>query len=103
MFSSFARRIAIAIAFLSWIAPAPKVGRGPSEELASYCSRHHISFDWMLGGCLIGLKRMTDERRGREMELTRAKRFAATYAQLSPEDQAIITAKLRRIMAERDQ
>src|SRR3954471_20071177 len=55
--------------WLSWLAiewhleAPPKIGRGPSEALADYCTRHRISFDWMLGGCLKGLKRMVDERR----------------------------------------
>ena len=78
----------------------PKVGRTASETLMRYCDRHRISYDWMLGGCLKGLKKMVDERRGRDAQ---TKRFLATYAQLTPEHQAIITAKLNRIIAERDE
>ncbi|MBR0721181.1 hypothetical protein [Bradyrhizobium manausense] len=36
-----------------------------SEELSDYCQRYRISYDWMLTGCLKGLKQMMDEQRGR--------------------------------------
>ena len=53
----------------------------------------------MLGGCPNGLKRMVDERRDREAGVpTQAERIAAKYAQLSPENQAIFTAGIRRII-----
>ena len=60
---------------------------------------------WMLGGCLKGLKSIVDERRDREAGVpTQAERIAAKYAQLSPEEKAIVTAEIRRIIAEeRDQ
>lgn len=54
---------------LSWIAiewhleAPPKIGRGPWEALADYCTRHRISFDWMLTGCPVDLKKMVDARR----------------------------------------
>ena len=82
---------------------ARRVGRTCSEELADYCRRHGISFDWMLVGCLKGLKKMTDERRAREAVATRAANIAAKYARLTPEHQAIVSAELRRLLAERDQ
>ncbi|MET4018133.1 hypothetical protein [Bradyrhizobium sp. S3.2.12] len=94
---------------LQWLAvewtldSPPRVGRTPSEDLVEYCRRHRISFDWMLGGCLKGLKWMVDERRGREAQIPSAEGIAVRYAQLSPEDQAIVTAEIHRIMAERDQ
>ncbi|MGY3119651.1 hypothetical protein ACVWXQ_003588 [Bradyrhizobium sp. S3.14.4] len=40
---------------------------------------------------------------GREAAVIRTENIAARYAQLSPGDQAIVTAELRRILAERDQ
>jgi hypothetical protein len=92
---------------LSWLAvewkldPPPRVGRTPSEDLADYCQHHRISFDWMLGGCLMGLKKMVDERRGRAATIPGAATMVAKYAQLSPEQQAIVTAEIHRIMAER--
>jgi hypothetical protein len=46
---------------------------------------------------------MMDERRGRETVATQAANIAAKYAQLSPAHQAILTAELSRILAERDQ
>ncbi|MCK1337398.1 hypothetical protein IVB38_15500 [Bradyrhizobium sp. 38] len=94
---------------LQWLAvewrldAPPRVGRTLSEAVADYCQRHRISFDWMLGGCLIGLKKMVDERRGRETQMPTAEQIGARYAQLSPEDQAIVTAKIKRILAARDQ
>lgn len=51
----------------------------------------------------MGLKKMVDERRGRETQLRSAEQIAARYAQLSPEDQAIVTAEIKRIIGERDQ
>lgn len=94
---------------LAWLAvewkldAPPRVGRTPSEDLADYCQRHRISFDWMLGGCLMGLKKMVDERRGREAVVPSPATIVAKYAQLSPEQQAIVTAEIYRIMADRDQ
>ncbi|MET4034428.1 hypothetical protein ABIB94_008336 [Bradyrhizobium sp. JR7.2] len=94
---------------LAWLAiewkidAPPRVGRTPSEALAEYCRRHRISFDWMLGGCLKGLKKMVDERRGRAAAVPSPETMVAKYAQLSPEQQAIVTAEIYRIMAERDQ
>jgi len=80
------------------------VGRAASEEVAEYCSRHNISFDWMLGGCLKGLKKMTDERRGQEAAASLSTaRFLAKYAGLTPEHKAIVTAEIHRILAERNQ
>ncbi|MCK1306696.1 hypothetical protein [Bradyrhizobium sp. 145] len=46
---------------------------------------------------------MVDERRSRETQLQSAEQIAATCAQLSPEDQAIVTAEIKRIIGERDQ
>ena len=57
----------------------------------------------MLVGCLKGLKKMTDERRAREAVATQAANIAAKYARLTPEHQAIVSAELRRLLAERDQ
>lgn len=45
---------------------------------------------------------MVDERRGRETVDAEATNIAAKYAQLSPENQAIFTAAVHRILAERD-
>ncbi|MGY4409133.1 hypothetical protein ACVWW4_000869 [Bradyrhizobium sp. LB7.1] len=93
---------------LQWLAvewkldAPPTVSRTPSEDLVEYCRRHRISFDWMLGGCLIGLKRMVDDRRGRQTQPPSAEQIGARYAQLSPRDQAIVTAEIKRILAERD-
>ncbi|MDH2343241.1 hypothetical protein [Bradyrhizobium sp. SSUT77] len=89
---------------VEWMLDAPpKVVRSPSEALVGYCTRHGISFDWMLEGCLKGLKRMMDARRGRAAAVPSTAAMVAKYAQLSPEDQAIVTAEITRIMAERDQ
>ncbi|MET3997557.1 hypothetical protein [Bradyrhizobium sp. S3.9.2] len=104
--ASSSRHISRCLLWLSieWQLEAPpKIGPTPSEALADYCNRHRISYGWMLGGCLHGLKRMVDERRGREAAVIRTENIAARYAQLSPGDQAIVTAELRRILAERDQ
>ena len=81
----------------------PKVGRAVSEDLARCCNRHRISYDWMLGGCLNGLKKMVDERRRRERAALSTAAMVAMYALLTPEHQAIFTAKLNRILAERNQ
>jgi DNA-binding FrmR family transcriptional regulator len=54
-------------------------------------------------GSLRVLKDMMDERRGRETVATQAANIAAKYAQLSAAHQAILTAELSRILAERDQ
>lgn len=81
----------------------PKVGNTVSEELAGYCGKHHINFDWMLDGCLNGLKQMTDDRRGRDRAAQSTAAILAKYAQLTPEHQAIVTAELHRMLAERDQ
>ncbi|WP_426608988.1 hypothetical protein [Bradyrhizobium sp. McL0616] len=74
-----------------------------SEKLSDYCRDNRISFDWMLTGCLKGLKQMMDERRGRETVATQAANIAARYARLSPAQQMIITTEIRRILAERDE
>lgn len=81
----------------------PKVGRDPSEALADYCRRHRISFDWMLTGCPVDLKKMMDERRGREAVAAQAANIAAAYADLSLEQKTIVSAEIRRILAEREQ
>jgi hypothetical protein len=60
------------------------VGRTPSEDLAEYCRRHRISFDWMLGGCLMDLKKMVDERRGRETQLRPPSRSQRDMLNLRP-------------------
>ncbi|WP_426615784.1 hypothetical protein [Bradyrhizobium sp. McL0616] len=81
----------------------PKVGRSMSEALSDFCQDNRISFDWMLSGCLKGLKQMMDERRGRETMATQAANIAARYAQLSPAQQAIVSTEICRILAERDE
>ncbi|WP_234685314.1 hypothetical protein [Bradyrhizobium monzae] len=81
----------------------PKIGRGPSEALADYCRRHRISFDWMLTGCPVDLKKMVDERCGREAAVLSTSSLFAKYAKLTPEHQAIMTAEIHRILAERDE
>ncbi|WFU84845.1 hypothetical protein QA645_19515 [Bradyrhizobium sp. CIAT3101] len=71
-----------------------------SEKMADYCKLRHISFDWMLTGCLKGLNQMMDERRGRVKAAMQAANLVTKYAQLKPEDQAMFTAELYRIMAQ---
>lgn len=94
---------------LQWLAAEwkldapPAAGRTPSEKLGSYCRRHRISFDWMLTGCPADLKKMVDERRSREAVARVAAELAAAYDQLSIEQKTIVTAEIRRILAERDQ
>lgn len=80
----------------------PKIGRSPSDALADYCRHHRISFDWMLTGCPADLKKMIDWRREREASVCSTERIGAIYAQLTPERQAIVTAEIQRILAERD-
>ncbi|WP_409190852.1 hypothetical protein [Bradyrhizobium sp. RDM4] len=46
---------------------------------------------------------MVDERRGRAAAVPSTATIVAKYNQLSPEDQATVTAKIKRILAERDQ
>lgn len=81
----------------------PKIGRSPSQALTDYCSRHRISFDWMLTGCPVDLKKMMEDRRGREAVAAQAANVAATYAHLTPAQQAIVSIQISRILAERDQ
>ncbi|WLB24136.1 hypothetical protein [Bradyrhizobium japonicum] len=64
--------------------------------MADYCTHHRISFDWMLTGCPVDLKKMVDERRGREAAVLSTATLMAKYAQLTPEHQAIMTAEVHR-------
>ncbi|BBO06307.1 hypothetical protein SG09_56570 [Bradyrhizobium ottawaense] len=56
----------------------------------------------MLGRCLTVLKKMVDERRGRERRPQCAADIVARCAQLLPEQKAIVTVEIHRILAERD-
>ncbi|MCP3370787.1 hypothetical protein [Bradyrhizobium cajani] len=104
--ASSSRHIARRLQWLAndWgIEAPPKVGPTMSEALAGYCNRHRISYDWMLTGSLSGLKQMVDARRTRLAAVPSPSALVAKYAQLTPEHQAIVTAEIRRILAERDQ
>ncbi|WP_409190359.1 hypothetical protein [Bradyrhizobium sp. RDM4] len=46
---------------------------------------------------------MVDDRRGRAAAVPSTATIVAKYNQLSPEDQATVTVKIKRILAERDQ
>lgn len=81
----------------------PKIGRRLPQAVGDYCIRHRISFDWMLTGCPVDLKKMIDDRRGRQAVAAEAANVAAAYAQLTPAQQAVVTIEIRRILAERDQ
>jgi hypothetical protein len=105
---------------LQWLAheysiPAsalPKITPVPTDELCDFIEKYRISYDWLIGGDLKGLQKMTDQRRaGRVMTSTMVmdddpppihvgmtgKELAAAVRTLPESAQREIEAKLRQM------
>ncbi|HEV2156366.1 hypothetical protein [Bradyrhizobium sp.] len=80
----------------------PKVGRTMSGEFADYCMRHRINYDWMLDGCLKGLKQMMDERRGRTVALSPSS-FTDKLARLSETERELVLKTIQEMLPEHRQ
>jgi hypothetical protein len=45
----------------------PKITPAPTDELCDFIEKYRISYDWLIGGDLKGLHRMTNERKARRV------------------------------------
>jgi len=90
----------------------PKITPVPTDELCDFIEKYRISYDWLIGGDLKGLQKMTDQRRaGRVMTSTMVmdddpppihvgmtgKELAAAVRTLPESAQREIEAKLRQM------
>jgi hypothetical protein len=76
----------------------PKVQCNLTDELSDFAEKHHISFDWLLGGDLKGLHRMMGKPCA---GVSTVERIMEKYGQLSPDRQRIVTEEVNRMLAER--
>jgi hypothetical protein len=90
----------------------PKITPAPTDELCDFIEKYRISYDWLIGGDVKGLHKMTNERRARRVMSSTAvmnddlppihvgmtgKEFVAALRTLPESAQREIEAKLRQI------
>jgi hypothetical protein len=75
--------------------------RVSTPAVMAFCEKHKVSFDWILGGDLRGLQRMTSERKLCNQAVPTADRLMQKYRNLSPEQRQIVAREVDRLLEER--
>ena len=72
-----------------------------TRDVMAFCEKHKVSYDWLLGGDLQGLRRMTQEAKATPPEMTEAQRkeVARLFLALSPKMQAVALGCMQELIA----
>jgi hypothetical protein len=75
--------------------------RVSTPAVMAFCEKHKVSFDWILGGDLQGLRRMTQEAKATPAEMTEAQRKEVTrlFLALSPKMQAVALGCMQELIS----
>jgi hypothetical protein len=72
-----------------------------TRDVMAFCEKHKVSYNWLLGGDLQGLRGMSQEAKATPPEMTEAQRkeVARLFLALSPKMQAVALGCMQELIA----